>query len=93
MFTSLQSNLGFFVAVLAFQSEDLFLGCLCVLSEDRFGLTAISPQLHMISSLTKSFLVSFTSLVLSHLMLGVLLAFIILTEGSTHLGDIHHRPY
>ena len=93
MLAPFQRQLGLFMARLAFQPQHLLLSCFGVLSEDRFGLTAITSEFHMVPPFSQSFRVTLASFVLGHLVLGVSFACSVLAECSSHFGNVDHLDY
>lgn len=89
MLTSLQSQLSLSLTVDTLQSQHNLLGGLSLLVENWLGLTTKTGLLTVVSSLTLSEQGSFTSLVLSNLVLGVLTAFLTLTVGLSELRNVN----
>lgn len=89
MLTSLQGKLSLGLANNTFQSQDNLLGGLGLLVENGLSLTTKTGLLTVVSSLTLSEQRSLTSLVLGHLVLGVLTAFFTLAIGSSGLWNVH----
>lgn len=71
---SLKAQLLFGLAFLAFQTKNNFTGSLRLLVENRLGLTSETHLLRVVTSLSLGKVGSLTSLVLRHLVDGVLLA-------------------
>ena len=93
MLAPLQRQLALFMARLTFQPQHLLLGCLSVFSEDRFGLTTITSEFHMVPSFSQSFRVTLASFVLGNLVLSVSFASVVLAECSSDFGNVDHLDY
>lgn len=106
MLAALKNNLVLGRALSALQTKDNLLGGLGLLVEDRLGLTAKARLLPVITTLAYFFVKtrsdaiqlhtlsengSLTSLVLSDLVVGVLLALLTWAEGLSGLGDVDLR--
>ena len=90
MLTPFKRQLGFLVAILTFQPQDLLLRSLGVLSENRLGLSTITSEFHMVSPLSQGFRVSLASFVLSNFVLGVALTFLVFAESPPYFRDVDH---
>lgn len=75
----------------AFELKHNLLGLLCLLSEDRFGLTTETLLFHIISSLTLGSLGSLTGFVLRNFMNSVL--FGLWAISSNLLWDMDHFAF
>ena len=75
----------------ALELQHDLLGLLCLLSEDRLGLTSETLLFHIISSLSLSDEGSLTSLVLGYLLDGMLLGFSAVRSNS--LWDVNHFAF
>lgn len=78
------------LAYLALQAQRNFLGRLCLLVEDRLGLTTVALLLAIVSALALGEVGGLACLVLRHLVVRVLAALLALAEGLSLLGNVHH---
>ena len=90
MFGSLEAQLLFDLAYLAFQTKNNLTGGLSLLVKDWLGLTTETHLLRVVTPLSLSKVGGLACLVLCHLVDGVLLAFRRSTVGFALLRNIHH---
>lgn len=88
MLASLEGKLALGLALDALQSQDNLLGGLGLLVENGLGLTTITALLSVVTALSLGEQRGLTSLVLRHLVLGVLAALLALAVGVSGLGDV-----
>lgn len=88
MLASLEGKLALGLALDALQSQDNLLGGLGLLVENGLGLTTITALLSVVTALSLGEQRGLTSLVLGHLVLGVLAALLALAVGVSGLGDV-----
>ena len=93
MFGSLEAQLLFDLAYLAFQTKNNLTGGLSLLVKDWLGLTTETHLLRVVTPLSLSKVGGLACLVLCHLVDGVLLAFRRSTESLSLLRNIHHFEY
>jgi hypothetical protein len=93
MFGSLEAQLLFDLAYLAFQTKNNLTGGLGLLVKDGLGLTTETHLLRVVTSLSLCKVGGFARLVLCHLVDGVLLAFRRSTESLSLLRNIHHFEF
>ncbi|CDK26984.1 unnamed protein product [Kuraishia capsulata CBS 1993] len=87
--TTLQSQLGLGLTSNTFQSQHNLLGSLGFLVENWLGLTTVTGLLTVVTTLTLGVQGSLTSLVLGHLVLGVLAASLTFAVGLSGLWNVN----
>jgi Na+/pantothenate symporter len=87
---SLEALLRSVLALNALKTDDDLLGGLGLLVENWFSLSTETSLLSVVSTLTLCVEGSFTGLVLSDLVQGVLLALTGSAESLSRLWDVHH---
>jgi len=90
VFASLEGDLLLVLARRAFHSQDNLLCGLGLLLEDGLGLTTETGLFAIVSSLTLGEKRGLTSLVLSHLMEAMTLAFAAAAEGVSGFWNVDH---
>merc|ERR1712147_592313 len=90
MLGALEGVVGLVLALDTLETEHNLLGGLSLLVEDRLGLTTVALLLAVVTTLTLGVQRSLTSLVLGHLVNGVLLAVLGCAESLLGLRDGHH---
>jgi len=90
---TLERELHLVLADSALETQDNLLGGLGLLVKDGLGLTTITGLLTVVTSLTLGEEGSLTSLVLSNLVRGVLLAGLALAIGVAGLGNVDLKSH
>ena len=85
---SLQDSVSFGLGLSAFELQHDLLGVLCLLSEDRFGLSSETLLLSSVSSFTLGKFSDLSFFVLRDLVVCMLLG--LLAVSSNRLWDMHH---
>ena len=89
MLATLDGDLVPETAVLALKTQHDLLGGLSLLVENGLSLTTVTLLLAVVTALSLGPAGGLASLVLGHLVEGVLLALAASAEGTAFLGDVH----